>query len=806
MDNATSYLKEDGTPNLALLIETFNRCRPALTDGTEWMDNVRFCRWPNQWADGKKHDRSDDPNGAAMPWNGASDCRPFVVDDICNERVAMLTAAFWRAMVTPGSAGSEEEGYAVALVEYLVFTKMVTELNDQVELSAQFQETYGWCMLAPRWRRELGLKRFTLKMTDIVAGAQAAQQQLQNIQQPTSNAQQPIGGMGEPTPSPSQEGNRTGNQMGNQPDQMTALMGLARLPMLIADETLEDDAVQYLREYYDSYVARSLPEDLRERAPKTTDKQARKAVRELRKDGSSTVALPYVCVNAGQILSLKPWTDVFVPPELTNENELVFQAERVTEAELRGRELADDYTPEWVALALTKKGQWISNSLPVGTTQGIGGLLASAPQPLAIQSSTPGDNKTGPIELIHAVYRAPDENGIPSVYCTTFHRDITRGKNGKELVGKHELVDGLHDADLPYTALVKEKWDRSITSSRGVPEMAHTQQNLVKGFLDGLIDRQSITVLPPVNVYENPLDTKYKFGPARQNYCRPGKEPQFMQMPSGQGMSDGLEVHNVIRVNVDNRFAMLSPEVSAPRQQTAQEKAVRRFLISWTRAIQQMLCFYQKYGDDAEFAKVTGADPGWLDAHRDEPGVLGCALEFDVRELDSELNMKRIEAFNTVALPNDINGIYDRVAWAQDMARGILGPRASKRLVRSTAGASTQLQEKAELQVLKMFAGTPPMLLDDKDPTAATLLQMTQQVLMQNPKYLAALDDEALVTVAGQQGAQQLAQQLGDQRRPDERFSALLLKWLENLKFVGVTQVKNKQIGRTGVDPETGNA
>jgi len=66
------------------------------------------------------------------------------------------------------------------------------------------------------------------------------------------------------------------------------------------------------------------------------------------------------------------------------------------------------------------------------------------------------------------------------------------------------------------------------------------------------------------------------------------------------------------------------------------------------------------------------------------------------------------------------------------------------------------------------------------------------------------LTDEGLTTVAGQQ-APQLAQQLG-QRTPDPRFSGLLLKWLQNLQFIGVTQVQNRQVGRIGVNPAESGA
>jgi hypothetical protein len=137
------------------------------------------------------------------------------------------------------------------------------------------------------------------------------------------------------------------------------------------------------------------------------------------------------------------------------------------------------------------------------------------------------------------------------------------------------------------------------------------------------------------------------------------------------------------------------------------------------------------------------------------------------------------------------------------MARQILGPAMAKRLVQPMDDASQALMNKAKNEVLQMFAGNQPNFVDDKDPTAASLLQFTKQIVTSNPTYLRALNDDAMVAVAGQ-GAPQLIQQIGH-RHPDDVFSGLLVQWLKNLQFVGVTQVNNKQIGRLGVDPNQSN-
>ncbi len=301
---------KDGRPDVARLQSIYNRCTPAYPGGTESLDNSRFCRWANQWSDGKKHDAKGDPNGAALPWNGASDCRPFVVDAIINERVAMKTTAFWQAMLRPGMGNSEEGAYAVALGEHLLGSVLYDELTREVELSAQYEEHYGWMVLAPRWRRELGLRRHEVSMQYLLqAAAQLPEQH-----------------------------------------------PLRQLPLYIADPSLEQQAIEILQQWYEYYVGTQLPEDVRERAPAIKDATMRKAVRELREKGKTSVPLPYLCKDEPEICALRPWDEVFIPPEMTDEQTLVFQREWVSEAELRGRTVTHGYNDAWVEAACEQKG------------------------------------------------------------------------------------------------------------------------------------------------------------------------------------------------------------------------------------------------------------------------------------------------------------------------------------------------------------------------------------------------------------------------------------------------------------------
>lgn len=779
--NTDSFLLANDQPDVSALIEAFQRCRPLMEGGVDWLDQVRDCNGPGDSPDGRKHGVKDDPDSKPFPWENASNCKPFTADDAINELTGRDLVAFWRAMVSKGAGQSDESSYAVALVEHLIFGPMMASLDKEVELSSQFRYGRGWCLLAPRWQLEFGLKRYELKLATIEEIQNNAQAQLAQLAQAGELARLPG-------------------------DQLAQLSRLAELVTIILDPTQDEAAKVFLREWYDKYVAASLPEKLRDRAPKVKESLLNRVLAGLRSEKRlAVVPIPYVCRNELEIQALEPWREVCLPSEYTDAQELVFQLEYVTPLKLEARILSQDYPRSWVEEAKKQTQGFEWRNLPVRSQpHGVAGLLSGGAATAETLNSQDGQVRL--VQLVHAVYVALDADGVPGVYCTTFHPEINSG------VAKHELVEGL-DGKLLYVDLVHEWRSRAITRSRSVQEMVATQQKLIKDTLDGIVDRAAITILPPVNTYESPTGANYaiagpaigdlEFGPGAQNrFRRKETAAEFMQLPSGSGMADSVEVYREVQKQVNNRFGLMSDDVPKDRMQILQEKSTRRFLIGWTRAFQLGLALWQRHGDDREFARITGAPEGWLESQRDVPGLLSSVLDFDARELDSEGFMEIVKIMDSEVLPLDSMNVIDRARYTAWKARGIAGPRATRQFMRSLPDANTVLREKAELQVLKMHAGTSPIMLDKDDPSAEGLLQKTRETVLANPRFVGALTPEALQAVAGEQLPLILAQmkESGVQPQPDPLFSMLLMKWIENLTFIGVTQQRNKQIGRQGVD------
>src|SRR5688500_4805496 len=60
---------------------------------------TRFCLWKGQSADARKWHKRHGGAGKAKPWDGASDVRPFVTDEIIIDQVDTMMLAWQRSTV-----------------------------------------------------------------------------------------------------------------------------------------------------------------------------------------------------------------------------------------------------------------------------------------------------------------------------------------------------------------------------------------------------------------------------------------------------------------------------------------------------------------------------------------------------------------------------------------------------------------------------------------------------------------------------------------------------------------------------------
>jgi hypothetical protein len=695
-------------PRLSELQEEFARCSPALAHWNRLTDNerIRFNIWDGQTPDCKRRGTEQAP---AKPWEGASDQRVFLADGIINDEVALCVQAFWRGLVQAQAVGIEDAGgaaLATRVLNWYMRGPQDAELRREVELSAQYARTYGWCVLHPTWQREAGLRPVDLSMAQVqeLAGEEAA--------------------------------------------------------LLIADPTREEEAVVLLQQVYAAWAASQLAEVIDE-TPTLSRSEARRARNELASEGTTTLHVPYLTRNEPSVVALRPWVDVFIPDDIGDlQRGRVYVRWFYREEELRAKIASDGWDEEWVKRAVATKGHmsvWSERIDGVETTPGAW--------------STKVSEEANWIEVVTAYTRRIGKDLVPCACVTVFSPHFTRDDKDNDLVASHGILDFAHGR-MPFVPVVREWVARSLGASRGVPELAWPWQRQAKVQADSLIDRTSLTTLPPRLVPPRILQEleDVEFGPASTIPTLRGEEPRFMDVPPNDGVAE--KILRLTKEEADSYFGRLAPDVPPARTQLRQQHLVDGFLASWTQAIAQEWQLIQQYCTPKEWERITGEPkPEW------QPAEIGrgydLILSMDVRDLDMDYTLKKLEAVSKFVLPEDAAGIIDRTALVRLKLMAI-DPRLAKELVVSDASASQKLFEQVNMELASIYLGNPPRLVEN-DPTAAQQLAFAQQIVASNPNYQAAM---------AQPG----------------RFQEAIQTWAAN-RTQSVTQEQNKLVGRLGVQP-----
>lgn len=713
-------------PDVETLIEEYRRSADVeYSDGVinthylnrKWLaENTRFAVWDNQTSDGKKHDTEE---AQAFPWEGASDTRIRLADEIIIDNVDVLDSAFSRAQFVADGIEAQDAMLAGTLSKALEWARSggIPGLRDEAHYSFQHSQTYGWCVAHVTWERRIAKRYQAVGMDQIVELSKQAP-----------------------------------------PNSL-----LSQLPLMINDPTLEEQAVEVIRGLYQLFVRSESPALLDHEVPELNTKRARKVVRELRERGTAEVPVPYLRLNNPCVVSLTPYEEVFFPPETTDlqRARVIFRVDWLTEAELDQRVLSDGWNEAWVAKVKQSAGKEST------VTQAAQRVNTSG---TSTQVVTNGQERRNMCEVVWAYTRGVDEDGVECVYCTVFSPHLSESFDLPEPWAKHELLNYSHGL-LPFVAIRREKARRRITDSRGVPEIVFTWQQEKKAQRDGMFDRTSLSILPPLKKPERNRGKVYRLAPAAQVGVQRSDELEWMDPPPGN-VNEAIELVREIGMDANNYFGRISEGVDPVKAQLKQQNMADQYLNMWVDVFKQVLALMQQFMSDEEWIQITGATAPSRSFEEIQRGR-DWKLKFDVRDLNTDFMVAKLKAFTEFVLPADAAGVIDRSKFSQLTAAWI-DPSIARAVVTDQSSASQQLFNRVQQDLIAMALGNEVMMAEN-DPTASRQLQFAEQIIKSNPKYIQALET-------------------------DERFAELLKQWAKNKEFL-VSQEQNKMIGRIGVKP-----
>lgn len=137
------------------------------------LDDDRYCRWSGQADDGRKYSKF--LKKQAFPWEGASDIRPFYIDDLVNDDVDIMRLADRNCHMQTLPANSEDDALAratTAVLDYVQRTLLAEELDRERDLAAQWRQHFGSSVIGIDWLYELDSEQIAVTGQDLMQIAQ----------------------------------------------------------------------------------------------------------------------------------------------------------------------------------------------------------------------------------------------------------------------------------------------------------------------------------------------------------------------------------------------------------------------------------------------------------------------------------------------------------------------------------------------------------------------------------------------------------------------------------------------------------
>ena len=540
-------------------------------------------------------------------------------------------------------------------------------------------------------------------------------------------------------------------EIGLQPQKMR-MSEIVEMASALAQEEPENPVTKLpeaIQSGQDDEMARAMFQSV---MPNATDEEILKLIKELRETGESTIFIQTITKNLPRLTALKPYDEISFPPETIElqKARVVFKRLYMTEVEILSLVKSDKWDMEAADDAISTSGNisWYTDPNVTAVATLMGGQEYRS---------------RNLIEVIYAYTKQIDENGNLCIYNTVF---CPNGK--RNIFFKHEKLAYAH-GNYPFVELRREHIRKSIMESRGIPEILMTEQAELKAQHDALRDRTAFETLPPILVKRR-IQGINRVGPGIQLPVTGPDDYGFLSPPNG---SPNLAMNLIQQVekNVSNYFGLTNELVSPTKTQMLQQMSVDGWLNSWGEIYTQLLQLCVQYMPPEELERITGTPVNV--SVTDISHQFDFDVKFDVRDMDNEYVMKKLQAISQFVLPLDSGGVVDKNKLVAKLVEAI-SPDFAKEIIMDQASASQKMYNDVQNDILKMLAGIEPQYVEN-DPSAGTKMQYLNDIAGKSPKV--------------QQAVQQ-----------DQMTSALMQNYQKNLQM-SIMQQQNKQIGRTGVTP-----
>jgi len=482
-----------------------------------------------------------------------------------------------------------------------------------------------------------------------------------------------------------------------------------------------------------------------------TEKRAKKALKELRKNGVTELPVIRRQVNSPEVKTLAPDGDFFFPPYVTDPQRApyCFWKTYYTPQELQTKVSTDGWDEDFVDYVISKY-------------RGVN-IDSIEREQEGRRSISLTDNAYEADELIEIVYGyqrlIDEEDGSEGIYCTVFHKEFS-GNETAPGYAKFELMNGYEDYPVVVTRLAEDT--KRLYDTQTIPDILRGIQNQVKVEKDSRIDRNSLATLPPIlhPVGQAPTD----WGPGRMIPYRRKGDLDFAPIPAyNQG---SFEMETTLTQLADKLVGLdEGSQMSTVRQQFLVDK----FLSHTAEVLRMSFKCFQRFGPDETFFRVTGIPDAQVFSKGNPDENFDILINFDVLNTDPENVQAKLKQFAELTQFNTNNRMS--MDSFLDIAASAVDPVMADAILQPVESAQEEVVKQVTDDLAKIFAGIEM----PARPAGAQIAMQVIQEYSQQPD---------------------IAQRAAN----DEAFAGRLQKYAGQYTFQ-MQQAQNAQIGRIGTAP-----
>lgn len=649
--------------------------------------NTRFCVWEGQSDDGLRHgERYAD---VVEPFEGAIDARVRDVDLVINDEVKLLVLSVLRArLMITDPTGENAHGAAKmqAALEYYVKNRLGARWQRELTRVANFMlgDSPGVGFLAANWIFEegIGLSEVSLselKQLFVATSMQGAAEQ------------------GVPE-----------EQLVQEIDRLIAVF----------EEALADPEVQ--RPALEITIASMFPELTAGRVTK----MAKELLKQRRADVEDPVVeFPkrYVRKDEPEVRALRLGEDLFLPSDVRDFEEVpyYFTVHNLTRSGVEAKALAEEWSADFKQKVLGaedggRKGDFAFRRYAKGSQ----GRMRTVDDEYAASR----------YQVITAVFKATNDEGIPGIYYMTFHHNID--------VEAHEqrLINYKH-GKYPAVAFAREHISNALLESRGVADVWGAQQSQRKQLADAGSNNALLAGVPPILTKNRRGGGRAWLRPFKEVALRRDGELKYMDPPKYP-----TQVRDMLDTLARDRDAYfgrrnneLAPETTALHEQFA----VMGFMSCVKELLVQLMQLIQQFADDETLARISGQGGEVIRSRQEIMGQFDLELKFNPRWLDTEYLAAYGEIVNGLVVALDRDKTVNTTPIAQQILYG-LDPELAPTIIRSAEAAGADEIANEQDIFARIAAGIEPEM--DEDPNAKNYrlrMQWLENQLRSNPAWQA---------------------------------------------------------------------